>query len=277
MRTIWVILACAFAATCSICSADVAQSEAQFVAYTSVKPVAFVMERIGAGHWTVRSLVEEGKNPHTFALTPRAAEELSASRVYLAVGIEMDAAVKSRAQASMKYVEAHVDADDPHLWLDPDGLVLIARTARDAFFEADPEHRSDYAVACSQFESEVSDAVGAARTLLEPFKGCRFYVQHDAFTRYAAAFGLVQVSVEENEKEPTAARLVEVTRMMQADGTKIVYAQPGHNPRPLQVLAESVSARIDVLDPMLSDPVDGLVARAQILADGFNSKAGPAR
>ena len=142
------------------------------------------MERVGAGFWTVRSLVEEGKNPHTFALSPRTAAELSAARVYLAVGIEIDAAVKTRTPDGMSFVvvqDPNDKGNDPHLWLDPDGIMLIARAARDAFFEADPEHRAEYAEACSALESEVKEATRQAHSILYHYRGSHFYVQHDSF------------------------------------------------------------------------------------------------
>ena len=65
--------------------------------------------------------------------------------------------------------------------------------------------------------------------------------------------------------------------MMQTDGTKILYAQPGHNRKPLEVIAQSLDARVDTLDPLVPDPVAGLVQRAQTLADGFQEKAEQAR
>jgi zinc transport system substrate-binding protein len=268
-------------------AASAADAGDAFVAYTSVSPVAAVMQRVGAGHWQARSVVEEGKDPHTFALTPRKAAEFSAARVYVAVGIEMDPVVLSRAPASLIVADVELppeartgkgpvdpddeDGHDPHVWLDPEGLVATARAASTAFISVDPAHKADYEASLAKFEADVAAASAKAVNILKPYKGRRFYVQHDAFTRYAAHFGLVQVAVEEHEKEPTGMRLAEVTRMMQADGAKALFAQPGHNPRPLEVIAKPIGATIEILDPMLPDPVEGLVTDADLLAKSFKA------
>jgi ABC-type Zn uptake system ZnuABC Zn-binding protein ZnuA len=260
-----------------IFAAAASASAPTFTAYTSVAPVAKVMEEVGAGYWTTAPLVGKGKNPHTFSPTPQEAAAFSKAAVYLAVRIEIDEAVKARAPQSMRYVEVEVpeaageEADDPHLWLDPDGLVLIARASREAFSSVDPAHKADYATACAQFERKVGEASDEAKAILSPYKNRKFYVQHDAFTRFAKACGLVQISVEEHEKEPTAQRLVEVLRLMRGDGTKVIYAQPGHNPAPLEALAGPIGAKIEILDAVPEDPVADLAERAKILAKDFAS------
>jgi ABC-type Zn uptake system ZnuABC Zn-binding protein ZnuA len=271
MKKISAILFLMFVATLAY-----ATENGTFVAYTSVAPVASILEKVGAGYWTAAPLVGVGKNPHTFSPTPREAAAFSSASIYLAVKIEIDEAVKSRAPKSMKYVEVAVpassdgeDEDDPHLWLDPDGMILIARASRDAFSSCDPAHAADYATACAGFEKSVNEAAETAHKILAPYQNGKFYVQHDAFTRFAKKFNLVQISVEEHEKEPTAQRLAEVSRLMREGGSKVIYAQPGHNPAPLEAIAAPIGAKIQILDAVPADPVTDLVTRAKILANGF--------
>jgi zinc transport system substrate-binding protein len=272
-------------------AATVAEAGRALVAYTSVGPVANVMTRVGAGRWQVRSIVEEGKDPHAFAMTPKTAAELASANVYVAVGMEMDPAVRMRAPDSLHIVEvpeppvtttegkpspvdAEADDHDPHLWLDPDGLLSIARASYAAFVAADPDHGTDYTAALKKFENEMGMADARAAKLLSNYRNRRFYVQHDAFTRFAKHYRLAQVAVEEHEKEPTGSRLAEVARLMQKDGARTLFAQPGHNPRPLEVIAKPVGAKIGTLDPLLPDPVEGLVIDAQKLADNFKAERG---
>lgn len=257
-----------------------------FVAYTSVAPVATIARMVGAGMWEVRSIVEEGKDPHTFALTPRTAAALSSASAYISLGLEMDPMVVTRLPESVRVVEvpgaaeehdhaaAHEEEQghDPHVWLDPDGLIATAKAVSAAFAEADPENAAAYEDALKKFEASVADADASARKALSPWKGRRFYVQHDAFTGFAEHYGLRQVAVEEHEKEPTGVRLAEVTRLMMADGSKVIFAQPGHNQRPLEVIAKPVDAKIGILDPMLPDPVAGLVLHAKTIAESFSVK-----
>jgi zinc transport system substrate-binding protein len=270
-------------------SASAEEAGHVYVAYTSVAPIATVACAVGAGRWEVRSVVEEGKDPHTFALTPRTAAELSAASAYIAVGIEMDPMVVTRLPESVYVVEVEVPEEeghehheasheeehghDPHVWLDPEGLIATAKAVSAAFAAKDPENAAAYEAALKHFEESVANADARARKILSPWKGRRFFVQHDAFTRFAEHYAILQEAVEEHEKEPTGARLAEVTRLMMADGAKVIFAQPGHNQRPLEVIAKPVGARMGILDPMLPDPVEGLVLRAEAIADSFKAAA----
>lgn len=197
-----------------------AEPVGSLVAYTSVSPVASVMQRVGAGRWEVRSIVEAGKDPHTFTLTPRTAAELSAAKVYVAVGIEMDPVVTSRAPESLLVVNVvlppevaensgddHADVedeDDPHVWLDPEGLIATARATSGAYIAVDPDHKADYAAALSRFEADVAAASAKVVKILTPYKGRRFFVQHDAFTRYAAHFGSYKLLLRNMKKSRPA-------------------------------------------------------------------------
>jgi len=269
-------------AGCGVKSTEQVQNSA----YTAVTPVVSIMDRVGGGLWTVHALVASGTDPHTFAMTPRMATELASASLYVSVGMEMDHAVQLRAPKGMKQVlvgglveheeerdgELHEEAGhehDPHLWLDPEGIVEIARKVRDAYTELDPQNAQHYADSCAKLEQDVADTVRQASAVLAPWKGRRFYVQHDAFTRFARYFGLDQVAVEEHDKSPSAARIAQVINMARKDGVRVVYAQAGHNSAPLKVIAGPLGARVASLDPLQADPVAVLLANAQMLAEGF--------
>jgi ABC-type Zn uptake system ZnuABC Zn-binding protein ZnuA len=188
----------------------------------------------------------------------------------------LDDMVESRVAVEGKMLVVGIgDADaqqgeeDPHVWLYPDGIAGIARAARDAYTKLDPDHAALYAESCMKIEAELRETEERVREILAPWKGRRFYVQHDAFAHYASYFGLEQVALEEHDKDPGAARIAELVRMARADGVKVLYAQQGHNPAPLRVMAGPLGAFVVSLDPLYPDPVHGLLVHARKLADGF--------
>lgn len=265
-------------------------------AFTAIPPVADIMQRVGAGHWQVSSLVRDGKDPHTFSFTPRIAAELSAADVYISCGMGPDNVAVSRlsngqilrelldsengggshdghsndeADNGHEHAEGHGEGMDPHLWLDAEGIMHIARVAREAFSEAAPEYSADYDAAFEKLEADIKIADVQVREILAPWKGRRFYVQHDAFTRFAEHYGLEQVSVEEHDKGVSAARIAELTRMAREDGVRVLYAQPGHNPAPLETIADAIGANVAYLEPLQDDAVQMMLVNARKLAEGF--------
>jgi len=243
----------------------------ELAAATSVEPVAAVMREAGAGFWRVRAMTPAGQDPHLFTLRPEEAAAFHAAKIYLAVGMEADPVLIARAPEGMAVVRVlpELEAEDPHLWLDPEGLAAIARASRDAFAKADPAHAADYAAACARLEERLAANVEKARGLLAPYAGRSFVVHHGAFTRYAAAFGLTQVALEVEEKEPSAAHLAEVAELIRREKIAFLYAQPSHNPAPLEIVAKATGAAMLSLDPLPADPAQALVERSEILARGF--------
>ena len=244
------------------------------VATTSVAPVAEVMSELSAGHWQVYAMTPKNRDPHEFTLRPEEASHFFASKLYVAVGMEADVQLIPRASKEMDVVRVlpELAATDPHLWLDAEGLAALAKAVTQAYGKADPAHLSDYAAANSLFLARLDNADGRAKEILAPFAGRAFVVHHGAFARYAAANGLRQVALEENEKEPSASRIAEVAALVAKEKICILYAQPGHNPAPLQSIAASTGATLRELDALPRDPVEALADRARELAAGFEAK-----
>ncbi len=275
----------------SACGPQERQPAKEHIAFTAVPPVAGLMERVGAGHWQANALVEQGKDPHTFSLRPRMAADLSAASLYVFCGMEMDNVVRNRPQNGLVFVdllseeeagvaykeEGHTHevhghghgAMNPHLWLDPEGILHIAETLRDSYSRLDPANAVDYTAAYAALEEELASLDAEIRSLLAPYKGRRFYVQHDAFTRFAAHYGLEQVSVEEHDKSPSAARLEALSRQARKDKVRMLYAQSGHNPAPLHTLAAPLGARVEYLEPLGRDALASLRTIAETLALGY--------
>jgi len=252
-------------------SASVLCAAPSLVATTSVEPVAFVMRSLAADHWQVTAMSPKGADPHEFALRPAEASDFHASKIYLAVGMEADIQMIPRAPKTMDVVRVlpELAESDPHLWLDPEGLAAIAMASRDAFTRADPEHAADYSAAFEAFSARLAASSLRAGEILRPFAGRAFVVHHAAFARFAQTFGLRQVALEENEKEPSAARIAEIAAQIRDEKIAVIYAQPGHNPAPVEAIAHATGAAVRELDALPSDPVEALEVRAKILAEGF--------
>jgi zinc transport system substrate-binding protein len=242
-----------------------------YSAATSVESVAAVMREVGAGFWQVRAMTPAGQDPHLFTLRPEEAAAFHAAKIYLAVGMEADPVLIARAPKGMTIVRVlpDLEAEDPHLWLDPEGLAAIACASRDAFAGADPAHSAEYAAACASFLDRLAGAAEKARGLLAPYAGRSFVVHHGAFTRYAAAFALHQVALEVEEKEPSAAHLAEVTELVKREKIACLYAQNAHNPAPVEIVAKATGAQIRSLDSLPAEPVAAIADRAEILSRGF--------
>jgi zinc transport system substrate-binding protein len=78
-------------------------------------------------------------------------------------------------------------------------------------------------------------------------------VFHPAWGYFADAYGLHQVPVEVEGKEPKAKELDEFIKRAHELGVKAVFVQPQYSPKTAQTIADAVGARLVEADDLAPD------------------------
>ncbi|MCA9512166.1 MAG: zinc ABC transporter substrate-binding protein, partial [Myxococcales bacterium] len=118
-------------------------------------------------------------------------------------------------------------------------------------------------------DAEALDAELRAR--LAPVRGRTFLVFHPAFGYLAREYGLVQVAIEDEGKEPDAHELARLVARARDEGVRVIFVQPQFDRAAAQTIADEVGARLEVLDPLAPDWDDNLRRVARALAEGLAS------
>jgi zinc transport system substrate-binding protein len=171
--------------------------------------------------------------------------------------------------------EAHEDEagqGDPHVWLSPPLLQVMAANVKDALCRADPDHAGEYRsnTAALVAELEALDARIAQR--LAPFRGRRFYVFHPAYGYFADRYGLVQESVEVEGKSPASRQLQDFVRKAKADGVRTIFLQPRFDPHGAQAVAEEIGGEVVRIDPLAADVPASLTTMSEKIAASMGQK-----
>jgi zinc transport system substrate-binding protein len=262
-------------------------NEEAFTVFVSIPPQKYVVERVGGPRVDVKVLVPPGRSAETYEPSPRQMAELGAARIYFRVGMPFEDPLFRRLAGTLKNVDvvdtrqgvilrsfgAHACAGhaDPHVWLDPQRVKIQAATVCEALCRADPPRESDYR---SRLAALVEDLDRTGRKIsawLEPFQGRRFYVYHPAFGYLADAFGLVQVALEEDGREPGPRHLARLIEQARNDGARVLFMQPQHASRGAQAFAEAIGARIVALDPLAEDYLENLERMAVEIRASFET------
>ena len=80
-----------------------------------------------------------------------------------------------------------------------------------------------------------------------------FMVFHPAWGYFADAYGLRQVPVEIEGKEPKARELDEFIKHARELGVKAIFVQPQYSPKTAQTIAEAVGGRLVEADDLAPD------------------------
>ncbi|HEV2843204.1 MAG TPA: zinc ABC transporter substrate-binding protein [Thermoanaerobaculia bacterium] len=243
----------------------------------SVPPQAYFVERIGGRHVQVDVMIPPGYSHVDYPLTPSQIMALSRAQVYVAVGHPAFEIERARILPFLKDVPGarivdmskgmriledsgegeHADhgheGGDPHVWVSPDTVAVAARNIAAALEGIDPVHAAEYRANLRSFESDIAALDRGIRAELADVKGGRFLVYHPTWGYFARQYGLEQVAIEAEGKEPNAARLIRLIDDARRGGVKVIFVQSGFPRKSAQVIADAVGGRILVADPQERD------------------------
>jgi zinc transport system substrate-binding protein len=249
--------------------------------FVSIAPQKYFVQKIGGDFVNVSILVPASADPHTYEPKPKQIVDLSKSALYFAIGIDFEKAwLQKIASTHPKMRIIHTDegiakipmtdqhlhegnihnhakkgkphdvAPDPHIWLAPAPVKIQAAHILKALIEADPKNRLQYIAGHNAFLKELDDLDDELKTLFSGHKGERFMVFHPAWGYFAEAFGLEQVPVEVEGKEPKAAQLQTLIRYARERGVKVVFAQPQLSVKSAEMVAREIGGQVVRIDPL---------------------------
>ena len=264
----------------------------------SIPPQAHFVEAIGGDHVEVQTMVPATAEPVTYEPTPRQMSALSRAELYFATGVPFEKAwlprfrsansdmtvidttarIQRRAMAADHDHDRGADKDrhatpaynalDPHVWLSPALVRLQAESIRDALIAADPKHAADYHRGFRRFAEQIhrlDQGILDALTDIDP-SARRFLVFHPAFGYFAASYGLEQMAIEVEGKEPGPRELARIIEEARGHGIRVIFIEPQFAQGAARTIAREIGGEVVTLDPLARDWPDGMRAIAETLA-----------
>lgn len=166
--------------------------------------------------------------------------------------------------------EGH-DGLDPHIWLDPALVKIQVGHIRDGLSKADPAGAQDYAANAEAFMQEIDRLDADIRSTLDVLPEDRrtFLVFHPSWGYFARAYGLKQVPIEVEGKEPSPKDMARIIAEGREEGAKVVFVQPQFSEKSASVIAKQIGATVVRLDPLAEDWSGNLRSAARAFADAL--------
>lgn len=265
---------------------SLARAEAPLPVTVSILPQKYFVERIGGERVAVTVMVEPGAEPHVYDPKPQQMMALAKSKIYFALGVPFEDAWLPKftaANPGMKIIHTeagirklpmqahshqeerpsaspqpaqhdHHEGLDPHIWLSPPLVMLQARNILDGLLQVDPTNRSKYEANYRKLmEGLVALDLDLFRLFGETGDRNEFMVFHPAWGYLAAAYGLEQIPIEVEGKEPKAADLKRLIEQARKHRIKALFIQPQFSSTSAKVIAEALGAQVVSADPMAAD------------------------
>ncbi|MBQ3809834.1 MAG: zinc ABC transporter substrate-binding protein, partial [Kiritimatiellae bacterium] len=221
----------------------------------------------------VDSLLGPGQDPHVYEPTPRQVSALAASRFFFRTGMPFEDALAARAAA--KYPGVKIVALEPgnheehdhghghdeaavHGWLSPHNLEAWAHAVADEIEAADPAERAAVERRLAAW-IDALDAEEAATRAAVAGSGVRAFVAwHPAYGAWAGCFGLEQIALEADGKQPGPRTLAAARERIAATGAKTMLVQNGAEAARAAEFARDAGLRVAVVPPLGDDPLETL-------------------
>ena len=258
--------------------AGACQADEGLAVAVSILPQKYFVERIGGRLVETAVMVRPGASPATYEPRPRQMMALAESKIYFAIGVPFEQVWLPKiasANQGMRIVhtEAGIErfpmaapghgdrrptpgrtAMDPHVWLSPPLALIQARHILSALCQAEPASAETFQANYKELAAQI---VALDLELMALFGGAeggrRFMVFHPAWGYFARAYGLDQVPIEAEGKDPKPAALKELIEKARRDGIKVIFAQPQFSMRSAETIAQAIGGRVVTADPLAED------------------------
>jgi zinc transport system substrate-binding protein len=263
----------------SLFIAGTAQADVKVL--TSIKPLQLIAAAVQDGVAVPEVLLPPGASPHNFALRPSDVRRVQSVDLLYWIGPDMETflprVLKNRTATTVavqdlpgmqlrRFAEdshSHADEDehdhdhrpgsvDAHLWLSTvNARVIAARMASD-LASADPANAARYQSNAKAFAARLDALDARLKTRLAGIGDKPYFVFHEAFDYFEAAYGLKHAGVFSvaAEVQPGAQHVAAMRTRLQEVGKTCVFSEPPLRPRLAETLVAGLPVKLAELDAL---------------------------
>ena len=251
-----------------------AQSEQKPTITVTLEPLRYFTEAIAGDQYEIVSMVPKGSSPETYDPTPQQLVALNKSQAYFRIGhigfeqTWMDRLASNSPQ--LKFFDTsegidlirtaghqhgdhyHAGGVEPHVWNSANNAIILAENIYQALCKLDSPNQTYYKERLDSLKRTIQETDKTIRELLQ--KADRtFLIYHPALSYFARDYGLKQVSIEEEGKEPSPAQLKTLIETCRKENIHVIFVQQEFDVRNAQLIADELGVTIIPINPLSYD------------------------
>jgi zinc transport system substrate-binding protein len=154
---------------------------------------------------------------------------------------------------------------DPHIWLSPLLVKIQARHILTGLIQASPELQPEFEANYASFMDRLDKLHNEMEQLFAEQKGGLFLVFHPSWGYFADAYGLRQVSIEIDGKEPKARELQSLIAYARDTGISTIFIQPQFSSQQARIIADEINGSLVDADPLAENWFENIQSVAAAL------------
>ena len=260
-----------------VSAADFRQERLQV--FVSILPQKFFVERIGGDAVQVSVLVGPGQSPAVYEPLPQQMAALAEAALYFRIGVPFETiwmgrieelnprlkVVDTRQGLQLRRIEgarggqAELEVADPLL------VKVQGETIYKELSLADPSKRDFYGQNLAEFLAELEQLHQELAAIFSSLPTPKLMVFHPAWGYLADRYGLEQIPIEVEGKEPGPRALAEFVQLAETEGIKVIFVEEQSSAQAAYSVAEAVGAKVVKIDPLAEDYLSNLRQIARVI------------
>lgn len=236
----------------------------------TVAPHKFFVEQISENTIPVQLMVPVGASSHTYepapkqillavngdiwftigeSFEPKASRSLTSYNPKMQI-VDMRQGVRLiRDDGHHHCCSCHPGAEDVHYWLSARESKAQALTIFNALSARYPEKKELLTRGYNKFISDLDKLDQELVFILKPVEGRSILVSHPAYSYLLRDYGMNQISIEFEGKDPTPFQLTNTLRDAKNAKVTKVFVQPQYPSKGATLVAKEVGAKVVTLEP----------------------------
>jgi len=238
-------------------------------------------EQIGGDRVEVVALMHPLQNPHTVQPRPSFVVQLNRADLLVRIGLDyeetwlpplveesrnskirrggvgdVDASIGiplleiPTGRVTREQGEVHI-MGNPHYWLDPENMKIIARNITEGLRRVDPAGASVYERNLRKLEREMDELLNETLDLAAPLRGEKFVAYHTTWSYLANRYGFRIIGYLEPKPgiPPSASHLADLILRMRQEKVKVIIKEPFYENRIPNMVAQRTGAKVVEICP----------------------------
>ncbi len=243
----------------------------------SILPQEYFVRKIAGEHFRINVMIPPGASPATYEPTPAQLTSLTRTRLYMKIGYTgfemtwMEKLVSANSKMAIADLSEGVDlimeeamheplnedheghhhgGIDPHIWLSPSNVKIIAGNIYKALLQYYPEYKEEFSANLGSFMTELDSLNRYISEQLRDLTSRSFFTYHPSLSYFSRDYNLVQYPLELGGKTPSPAHLKEMIDIGKEENIGLVFLQMQFDQKNAEVLARELNAEIVQINPL---------------------------
>ncbi len=245
-------------------------NEKKISVVVSIPPEAEFVEKIGGDKVKVTVMVPPGANPHTYEPLPEQLKNVSGAKMYAQVGsgIEFENVWMDKISSMNKNMiivncskgiefipnadndEAHENQYDTHVWVSPRNAKIMVENIYQGLIKVDPANKDYYKTNKDKYLQELDYNDKKINESLRADKNRKIMVYHPAWGYFCRDYGLTQIAIEKNGKEPTPQGITSLIDQAKQENIKIIFISPQFSKNNAETIASEIGGHVITVDDL---------------------------